>query len=94
MKTIWKQELIAGVGKQTFRLPHNSHILYLAMQDSVPCIWFLTDPESEPCDWTFTTVGTGHYIENYGLEDDLNLDYIGSYQFEGFVGHVFTTWEY
>ena len=89
MKTIWKQELMIGVGEQTYRLPFGCELLHLDMQYGKPCIWFEVDPDNDPVDYTFHTVGTGHEI-------DFEAQYVGTYlAVEGqFVGHVYAMWDY
>jgi hypothetical protein len=99
MATIWRQQLAQGCGAQTFRLPFGVHFLDLAMKDDKELsIWFVVDPEAEPVECTFYTVGTGHTMENY-LDNINDLTYLGTYQIPDsdgstFVGHVFVKWDY
>lgn len=96
MKTIWKQKLMTGCGEQTYRLPFGVEVLKLDMSGGVPCVWFMVDPDAEPTDFTFVTIGTGHEIPTNVLD---NMRHIGTYQTldmesNVFVGHVFLTWDY
>ncbi len=63
----------------------SAQILSLQLQDNVPTIWVLVNPEEELAERRFVTFVTGSFgniISNYH-------NYIGTYQIDGFVGHVF-----
>ena len=82
MKTIYKYQL-ETTDQQTITMPVGSEIISLHIQHGVPCIWVKVDIGNEVGDRTFGTFGTGHPLpEN-------NLEFIGTYQKDQFVFHVF-----
>lgn len=84
MKTIHKYP-IPVAASFPLRLPEGAEILILQMQRNVPCIWALVDPSKPLRLRVFVTVGTG-----FGLDDKFNFQsYVGTYQDDGFVWHVF-----
>ena len=68
-------------------LPQGAKILTVQEQHGKPQIWALVDPENPTETREFCVVGTGHPID----EDEVTLDYIGTFQLFGgnFVGHLF-----
>lgn len=93
MKTIWKYPFVTA-GAFSLELPEEARILTvqtqptLGLDEADPCIWALVDPAPDvPREVRhFRVLGTGQAIE-----DDLRLQYIGTYQLHGgtFVGHLF-----
>lgn len=68
--------------KQVIKMPLGYQILTVQIKDNVPCIWAIVDDkETHIVDCKIITVGTGHYFDK--------LDYIGTYQFNQLVFHVF-----
>jgi len=67
----------------TLKMSKKASILSLQMQDSIPCIWALIDPEEELENRNFKCYRTG---------DDLILKsqrYVGTLQFYPCVWHLF-----
>jgi len=48
MKTIWKYEL-ENISEQTIEIPHDSTLLDVQVQNGMPCIWALVDPDNIKC---------------------------------------------
>jgi hypothetical protein len=89
MRVIHKQELRKGCGEQVFRIATLFGILKLGLQDGVPCVWYMCDPDSTSLqDVVFTTIGTGDEMEETWFDDN---SYVGSYPLamDTFIGHVF-----
>ena len=58
-------------------MPKDAEILCIQLQNDVPCIWALVDPENENKNRKFRIYGTGHPIEiSYNSEHH----YIGTFQ--------------
>jgi hypothetical protein len=83
MKRIWKFPLKI-TDRQTITVPMFHKILTVQMQNGVPTVWVLVDPETEEIQVEFTIVGTGNPT------DVSACDYVGSVQERGFVWHVFS----
>jgi hypothetical protein len=83
--TIWKFPLVQGRTNH-IEMPVGAEILTVQVQDIVPSIWALVDPNAEKEVRSFNTFGTGHPIE-----EDIARKYIGTYQLGGgeLVFHVF-----
>ncbi len=80
---VWKY-ILRTTELQTITIPRYHHKLTIQIQNDIPCLWALVDPQDATCEMQIYTVGTGH---------DLPADwkeYIGTYQTEQFVWHVFT----
>lgn len=60
-------------------------LLTVQMQGVSPMLWALVDPHSTQTETTILTRGTGHPIDN-----GVSLNYIGTYQIEPLVFHVFS----
>src|SRR5208282_2227444 len=60
MKTIWKFKLGTADNRQTFAIPQDGKILWVAVQRETPCIWVEVDPEAPKCNRQFAVYGTGH----------------------------------
>ena len=61
------------------KLPVGAKILMVQVQNQIPCIWALIDPDAVYEDRQFRLAGTGHPI----TED--NLAYIGSFRLYSWV---------
>jgi len=82
MKTIWKYELKPVT---TLQVPIGAKTLCVQVQDNLPCIWMLVDPENKKESRTFNVYGTGQIIlEKSG-------EYVGTIQMNkgALVFHIF-----
>ena len=71
--------------EQIVKMPLGYQILTVQIKDNVPCIWAIVDDkEKQIIDCKIRTIGTGHYFDNH------LLDYIGTYQLNQLVFHVFS----
>lgn len=86
MITIHKYPLLIEQ-QQKVKMRRGFKILSLDVQDGVPCIWALIDDEAELINVPISTYGTGHNIARYGW--NAWNKFVGTYQLDGFVGHVF-----
>ena len=69
------------------KIPINSHILCVQIQDGKPRLWVLVKPEGYPTEKrTFSVVGTGESADHVKPEK-----YIGTFQIEnrGEIWHLF-----
>jgi hypothetical protein len=84
MKTIWKYQLVIQ-DSQPLTMPKGAEILTVQVQNNIPCIWALVDPDAEIEHREFCMFGTGH---DFGLID---YKYIGTFQIhEGLLAfHLF-----
>ena len=91
MKTIWKYEL--KTDNQVLQMPKGAQILTVQIQNEIPCLWVLVNPEAEHQPRAIEIFGTGHDIEEYTEPEvyKINRKYIGTYQLRGgaFIAHVF-----
>ena len=89
MQSIWKYPFAVGVASQAFEMPTGARVLTIQMQGTTPTIWVLVDvPTNGPEDYesrVFSIHVTG------GEVDKIRGEYIGTFQVNGFVGHVFET---
>lgn len=69
---IWKWPLMV-TREQTMIVPDNSRILHLGVQDNVPTLWLLVDPEKARVRWHIKMFGTG-----WGPEETSMLLHIGT----------------
>lgn len=87
---VLKYQLDPAAGGQ-HAIPKDSRFLDLQMQGDVPTMWWSVPANAEPPqDWplrTFLVVPTGAP----GYDAD-RVHYVGTFQLDGFVGHVFC-WE-
>ena len=89
MKTIYKYELNV-TDEQTLSLPKNHKVLTVMVQNGIPCIWVLLDPEQrEKEDLDVFIFGTGQMIPEFATIE--RLTYLGSFMIvnDNFVGHVY-----
>lgn len=88
IKVIWKYPIKVIFGEQSISIPVDSLFLKFALQDNVPTLWFLVDPnEKRMIEYPLITIGTGH---EYSEPMWYNLSFIDTYFFQGLVFHVFT----
>jgi hypothetical protein len=78
MKQIWKFK-VNGI----IQMPADATILAVQSQNGEPHIWALVNPENKMDARMFTIVRTGQLFEDEGT------DYIGTFQDEQFVWHLF-----
>ena len=86
-KTIYKY-ILKETDYQSLELPKGYEILTIQLQNEVPCLWALINPNSiEKEVINIEMVGTGHYITYNTLSD---RKYISTIQFKnGLVFHLF-----
>jgi len=82
-KTIWKYELITIFGIQEIAMPSGSVILTLQLQNGIPCLWVLVEPD-KPIEKVIIKV-----LATEGSDIISLRKYIGTYQIGGLVFHVF-----
>jgi hypothetical protein len=80
-KQIWKYPLNGIISN--VEIPMDAEILTVQLQNGQPTIWALVNPKNELESRNFTIVGTGNPF------DDTNHQYIGTFQIEPFVWHLF-----
>jgi hypothetical protein len=79
-RQVWKFPLIdKGVV-----MPVGSQLLCVQMQNGIPCIWAIVDPEAPKEKVNIRVYGTGHEIP-----EDAGLGYLGTVQDGPFVWHFF-----
>lgn len=81
--TIWKFPLQV-TREQTIQLEPAARILCVQMQDGVPCLWAMVDPEAQSFPRTIVCYGTGAHIREKNL-----LTYIDTVQDGPYVWHFF-----
>lgn len=71
---------------RTIHMPVDAKILCVQVQQGIPCIWALVNPEQDTRPFEFISVGTGNPTTLNG-----NEKHIGTYQLEegSLVFHVF-----
>ena len=82
MRTIWKFPLPGFNGY--VMVPFGAEILTVQMQERVPCIWALVNPNAKKVPQEFRIFGTGHDVDV-----PRNWRYLGTVQNGGLVWHVF-----
>ncbi len=83
--TIYKYALLNRPGEQVIWLPRYSKVLTLQLvAGHTPTMWIEHDIHQETEPRKFHTVGTG-----FELDPDKHVVYIGTYQLDGFVWHVY-----
>jgi len=80
MKTIYKFDVEPEF---SINLPLDAVVLTVQMQNGSPKMWVYLDTEEPDVSRTFHVFGTGHDMGDY------NGRYIGTFQTEGLVFHVF-----
>jgi hypothetical protein len=83
--TIWKYGFDI-VDKFLLDLPIGARVLTAQIQNDVPCLWVLVNPNTAKEPRTFYVIGTGHE-----LPVDIALTYISTFQQYGgaLVWHLF-----
>lgn len=85
MKTIWKFPLDI-TDSQTILMPKGAELLIAQLQGGQGCLWALVDDAAPREERTIEIHGTGNPIhQDMGIE----RKYIGTFQQEAFVWHVF-----
>jgi hypothetical protein len=83
---IWKKALGWAVPSSDVievELPTVRDILDCQLQGMYPTIWFVADPDAPLESVRFHIVGTGNPMP------EADLSYVGTWQHEGFVWHIF-----
>lgn len=70
-------------------MPRGSEVLCVQLQNDVPTIWFMADPEEPLADRLIRVRGTGHAFEVGAAGEDGVGEYVGTIQHNGFVWHYF-----
>lgn len=85
MITIWKFTFPIS-DSFTLSLPVGAKFLHLAVQDTVPCMWFLVDSTARTVERRFQLRGTGHDCAGLG-----DRQHLGSFMLHGgsLVFHLF-----
>jgi hypothetical protein len=81
IKQIWKYKLDGVIS--SIEIPLDGKVLTVQIQNEVPHIWVLVNPENQVETRGFRVVGTGHPF------DDTDSKYIGTFQDGPFVWHLF-----
>lgn len=79
---VWKYEI--GESDCEIEMPDGAQILTVQVQDGKPYIWALVNPENYFTIRRFITYVTGSFADIHEYNK-----YIGTYQIDWFVGHVF-----
>lgn len=82
-KVIWKFE-VPLVDGFSIRMPEKAELLHFAMQEDVPTLWALVDPEAPIENRRFALFGTGQEYSYFDL-----VRYVGTIQEREFVWHLF-----
>lgn len=82
---IWKYPLRLHHGEKIM-MPKGARILHMALQQNVPCLWVMVDPDE--------SYKEGRLIYQYPTGSEIAQPdtsiYLGTYQLtNGYVGHVF-----
>jgi hypothetical protein len=85
MTTIWKYELKITFFPQIIPMPEDAKILSVQVQDGIPQLWALVNPDNRLMSQEILTIGTGHHIE---IHPNF-LKHIDTYQLNGLVFHIF-----
>ena len=89
MKTIWKYQLKPS--RQGIELPEGYKILTVQIQNDIPCLWVLIDPEVTKKELVEIEVfGTGHDI--FHIDGKTERKYIDTFQLHhggALIFHVF-----
>jgi len=84
-KIIWKYEISST--QTLIEMPKDAQILSVQVQNEIPCIWVLVDPEKPKNEKVIEIFGTGHKIPCVGI----NRNFIGIFQLKlgSLVFHLF-----
>jgi hypothetical protein len=80
IRTVYKYPL---PGDMDIGMPKGARVLCVQLQNGAPMLWALVDPNAEFVTRRFRLMVTG------GTFDADGLSYVGTYQIDWFVGHVF-----
>lgn len=83
MKVIYKYTLVPGKIKQGVSMPRGAEILTAQLQNGALCLWALVDIKNDSEERVIIVAPTGF------VELRNNVEYIATFQLDGFVGHVF-----
>lgn len=81
-RVVWKVQLNRGSGTTFLEIPRTAELLTLQVQHDYPTIWFVCSDTKNLAPRKFITVVTG---ETFECE---NWSYVGTYQREDYVYHV------
>ena len=84
VKRVWKFQLPI-IDEFELMMPKGAQILSAQIQTGIPCLWALVDPDEGQELKRFRMAGTGHII----AEDAVEFVFIGTFQFDGLVIHLF-----
>jgi len=86
MTSIWKYRLPCepGDGIKPVKVPGGAELLCMQLQDDIPTLWFRVTPDAPLMDRLFQVVATGQ-----SMGDDKLRSYVGTWQEDGLVWHVF-----
>ena len=84
---VWKYPLEMK-DLQHINIPVNAEILSVQVQQGVPTVWALVDPEGAEVDFAFRMVGTGHPI-GYGIA---HFTFLGTFQLQRIMDSVWHVW--
>ena len=82
-KVIWKFGIPIADGF-SITMPEKTELLHFAVQDGVPALWALVDPEAPIENRRFALFGTGQEYPCFDL-----IRYIGTIQERRYVWHLF-----
>lgn len=90
MKQIWRfpidmTEAANNEARFTLEVPVGARILHVALLQRAPhepSLWIKFDPDREPVTHTFEIVGTGNPVPEHS-------EYVGTWQQDGYVWHLF-----
>lgn len=84
---IWKYPLVSDASPLAdeicLRMPSIRDIIVLQLQNGVPTLWAVVDPDAQMEDVWFHVIGTDQPMP------DKNLSHIGTWQQSYFVWHLF-----
>lgn len=85
MLTIHKFPLKPHVYQQTIEIPSRFQIVSLQLQDEIPCLWAMVETE-----YPLIVLWVHAYQTGETIPHRLEKAYVGTYQLDGYVYHVFT----
>lgn len=85
MKAIYKYPLDID-HFQTLEVPEGAAQLHFGIQEGIPCLWMVVDPEEKKNKYEIAMLGTGWERSNDFFDD---YEFIGTIQKDGFVWHFF-----
>jgi hypothetical protein len=85
VKAVWKFPVTVDDFVE-IEMPEGAKLLHFGLQDEVPMLWALVDPDAPMAPRRFRFAGTGHIIDG-----SLSLDYVGTIiaHMGRFVWHLF-----